>query len=323
MSRQGATPSPCRYVAILAIFLLAAVPGCGDADGRLTVAIVNTLPALEPIVESLETELLAAEPTITFTYLDSNAASLEEGIKSLVASRPDVIVTLNTPVSLAVGAVAGPAGLPQVFGMVTDPLGSDLVDSNEAPGRNRTGVGLLQVQKTVQLAVKATGADTIAVLHQPSDAASTSGLALAEIAGESLGVEVIPMIVETDADLDRVLRSGYPEGADVFLLIGSPFTARKLGNISLVTRTWDIPSASALTVDTLPPGFLLGVAPNSGDIGGQMAERVLAILNGAQAGSIPVGVAENVTIIDTSLAHAYGLDMPDNVLLDFDRILGS
>lgn len=322
MSRPTSKPRPRSSVLALMAMTLVSVAGCGTGGGEPTVAIVNTLPVLDPIVEALEAELLAADPDMNFVYLDPEA-DFDQGIADLAASKPDVFVSLNTPVSLAVGAVALEAGVPQVFGMVTDPLGSGLVDSNEAPGRYRTGVGLLQVEKAVHLAIRATGADTIAVLHQPSDAASTSGLALAEAIAASLGVEIKPMIVETDEDLDRVLRSGYPEGADVFLLIGSPFAARRLGSISLVTRTWDIPSASALTVDTLPPGFMLGVAPNSSDIGEQMAERVLAILNGGDAGAIPVGVAENVTIIDVSLAHAYGLSLADDVLLEFDRILGS
>lgn len=284
-------------------------------------AIVNQLDSLNAIVETFEEELKSADESIQFIYLD-RSLDFEDGVEALLEQAPDVIATLNTPVSLGVGAQAQPAGVPQVFGMVTDPLGSDLVEDRTLPGRNRTGVGLLQIQKTVELTVRATGADAIAVLHQPSDPASVSGLALAEEAAADLGVDIVLMVVPEDDDLDDVLRLGPPAGADAFLLIGSPFAARNLGDISLVIRTWGIPAASALTVDSLPTGFALGVAPDSGDIGRQMAERALAIMNEGEAGKIPVGVADNVTLIDLDEISRHSIQISDELLVEFEQILG-
>lgn len=284
-------------------------------------AIVNQLDSLNAIVETFEEELKSADESIQFIYLD-RSLDFEDGVEALLEQAPDVIATLNTPVSLGVGAQAQPAGVPQVFGMVTDPLGSDLVEDRTLPGRNRTGVGLLQIQKTVELTVRATGADAIAVLHQPSDPAAVSGLALAEEAAADLGVDIVLMVVPEDDDLDDVLRLGPPAGADAFLLIGSPFAARNLGDISLVIRTWGIPAASALTVDSLPTGFALGVAPDSGDIGRQMAERALAIMNEGEAGKIPVGVADNVTLIDLDEISRHSIQISDELLVEFEQILG-
>jgi ABC-type uncharacterized transport system substrate-binding protein len=294
---------------------------CGGGPEVRTVAIVNQLDSLDAIVDSFEEELQSADESIEFIYLD-RSLDFEEGVEALLEQAPDVIATLNTPVSLGVGAQAQPAGVPQVFGMVTDPLGSDLVDDRTLPGRNRTGVGLLQIQKTVELTVRATGADAIAVLHQPSDPASVSGLALAEAAAADLGIDIVVIVVAEDDDLDDVLGLGPPDGTDAFLLIGSPFAARNLGAISLVIRTWDIPAASALTVDSLPTGFALGVAPDSGDIGRQMAERTLAILNGGEAGEIPVGVADNVTLIDLDEVSRHSIHINDELLVEFEQILG-
>ena len=307
---------------LVAVCALAVVlAACGGAPEVRSVAIVNQLDSLNAIVETFEEELKSADESIEFIYLD-RSLDFEDGVEALLEQAPDVIATLNTPVSLGVGAQAQPAGVPQVFGMVTDPLGSDLVEDRTLPGRNRTGVGLLQIQKTVELTVRATGADAIAVLHQPSDPASVSGLVLAEKAAAELGVVLLKMVVPEDADLDEVLRQGPPREAEAFLLIGSPFAARNLGDISLVVRTWDIPAASALTVDSLPKGFALGVAPDSSDIGRQMAERAIAIMNGGVAGEIPVGVADNVTLLDLDEAGRHGMGVTDDLLVEFQQILG-
>lgn len=307
------------------LLLLALIAGaCGGSDeSSPQIAIVNTLSSLDPIVNSFENAVQDSIPGAEFIELSPVAASLEEGVRMLLDEEPDLIVTLNTPNSLLVAGQAMAAGVPQVFGMVTDPLGSGLVSSLDEPGNGRTGVGLLHIQHTLELAVEATGATRVAILHNPADAASVSGVALAHQAAANLGVELVEMIADSDSDLDRVLRSGPPEGSEAFYLVGSPFAARNLGDITLVARTWDVPTFSALSLDTLPAGFLAGVAPDSSDLGRQMADRAIAILNGGEAGTIPVGVSANVSILDLDESRRRGLKIPDDVLIIFDRVLGA
>ncbi len=313
---------PRQRLAVFAVLGLL-VGACTGSTAPIQVAIINTIDSLNPIVEALEAELVAEFGSeVEFVTISPTAASFETGIDQVLAGKPDLVVTLNTPNSLMVGQKLEGTSIPQVFGMVTDPIGSNLVSETEIPGRNRTGVGLFHIQHTLGLTVRATDAQRIGVLHQPSDAASASGLALAEEAAQVLGVELVVITVEEDIDLDRVLTRAPSLGIDLFFLIGSPFAARNLGRISLITRTWSIPTASALTVDTLPRGFMIGVAPDSADLGHQMAERAMAILHGGVAGEMPIGVAKNVALLDLAVARHYGIVVPDDALSEFDTIVG-
>lgn len=286
------------------------------------IAIVNTLGSLQPVVDAFEAEILAElDSRVEFVVLSPTASSLEAGLDELIASKPDLVISLNTPNSLEVASRFEAAEIPQVFGMVTDPVRANLVGSVENPGHNRTGVGLFHVYDTLALAVRATGAHRVGVLHQPSDSASASGLAILEEAASTLGLDLVVLDVEEDSDLDHVITSVPSLGLDLLFLVGSPFATRNLGEISLVTRTWAIPTASALTVDTLPEGFMIGVAPDSSDIGHQMAQRALAILNGGTAGTIPVGIAKSVALLDLGLARRYGISVPDDAMTAFDLVL--
>jgi putative tryptophan/tyrosine transport system substrate-binding protein len=307
---------------LLGVFCALALVGCGNAPDVKTIAVVNNLESLDPIVISMQKELASAEDIdVEYVYLDRDLP-IEDGLAQLLDAEPDLVASLTTPLSLDVGVMSLAVGVPQVFGMVTDPFGSDLVESRESPGRDRTGVELRQVQQAFELTVRATGAERVAVLHNPNDPASVSGLALAETAAAGLDIAILRMVANSDAELDALLSEGPPPHADAFLLVGSPFAARNLTSISAFAETWDIPSTSALTVDFLPTGFTLAIAADSGDIGHLMAERIMAILNGAAAGEIPVAAAKNITLIDLEQVARHGVSLNDEVLVEFDHILG-
>jgi putative ABC transport system substrate-binding protein len=297
---------------------------CGGGATPVKIGIVNNLRSLDPVVEAFQAEVLRSlDADVEFVSVTGNTGNLDAAVDELIAGDPDLVVSLTTPTSLMVGDKLEGTSIPQIFGMVTDPLGSHLVESIAIPGHNRTGVGLFHIQHALELTVKATGAQRIGVVSQPSDAASVSGLALAERAAASLGVELVVIPVEDDFDLDRALARVPSLDLDLFFLIGSPFEVRNLGGISLVARTWSIPTASALTVDKLPVGFMIGVAPESLDVGNEMAQRAVAILRAqAPAGAIPVGTANNISLLDLGLARSYGISVPDDALVAFRSVVG-
>lgn len=296
---------------------------CSGSSGPTTIGIINDLNSLQPIVSAFEEEMTTAlGSNVEFIYLDFGNDDFQSAIENLLEADPDLVVSLTTPNSLQAGPLLESARVPQIFGMVTDPVGTGLVHDLTTPGHDRTGVGLFHLEQTLDLAVSATGAKHVGVLHQPSDPASARGLTLVQRAADALGIELTVFVAEEDRDLDRVLVAAPRSGIDLLYLPGSPFAARNLGRISLVTRTWAIPTASALTVDTLPEGFMIGVAPDSGDMGKLMADRALAALNGANAGDLPIGEAYNHAILDIGLARRYGIMVPDATLTRFDTVIG-
>ena len=137
-----------------------------------------------------------------------------------------------------------------------------------------------------------------------------------------LGIEVVEVIVETDADLVGILEGGPGEGVDAVLVLGSPFALRNRLALSDAVATWDVPAAISLPAPQLFDGFLLGVATDQIDLARQMTDRAVAILKGGSAGRIPIGVAASLVLIDLDEARRLGIQVPDQLLLEFDTILG-
>lgn len=299
--------------------LALAVTACVGSPSSRTVVVVNTLDALDPLVADFESRLPAAlDEDVEFHRVGAETEDLAAAIESL---EPDLVVTLSTRTSLAVVDAIGEADIPQLFGMVLDPIESGLVESIETPGFNRTGIALFTVRRSVDLLFHVTGAKRVAILHQPSDAASAIGLGHAKMQASMLGIEVIEVIVERDADLAGILEAGPAEGVDAVLVLGSPFVLRNRLALSDAAATWDVPAAISLPSPELFDGFLLGVATDQTDLVRQMTDRAVAILKGGIAGQIPIGVAASISMIDLDQARRLGIQVPDQALLEFEMIL--
>ena len=311
-----------RHLAGVGRLLIVAlvITACSGSTPSPRVVVVNTLDALDPLVADLESRLAAAlDEDVEFHRIGGETEDLAAVIESL---EPDLVVTLSTRSSLAAVDAIGETDIPQLFGMVLDPIESGLVESSEWPGFNRTGIALFTVRRSVDLLFDVTGAKRIAILHQPADAASAIGLGHAKMQASMLGMEVVEVIVATDADLAGILEGGPVEGVDAVLVLGSPFVLRNRLAISNAVATWDVPAAISLPSPELFDGFLLGVATDQTDLARQMTDRAVAILEGGSAGQIPIGVAASISLIDLDEARRLGIQVPDQVLLQFQTILG-
>ena len=98
-------------------------------------------------------------------------------MRSLIESRPDLVVAITTPVALA--AARATTTIPIVFGTVSDPVASGLVRSLAQPGGNVTGVANVLPAlsgKLVELAREILPeARRIAVLWNPDNPAKATG----------------------------------------------------------------------------------------------------------------------------------------------------
>jgi putative ABC transport system substrate-binding protein len=76
-----------------------------------------------------------------YLYADGRVDRLAELAKTLVAHRPDIIVTAGTPGCLA--AKEATTTIPVVFAASSDPLSTGVVSNLARPGGNITGLSLM------------------------------------------------------------------------------------------------------------------------------------------------------------------------------------
>ena len=121
--------------------------GAENAQKTYTVGICNFVDdaSLNQIVGNIKAQLdkIGKEKNVAFEvkYDNCNADSnvLSQIIAGFSADKVDLMVGVATPVAVAMQSATEETKIPVIFAAVSDPAGTGIVASNEAPGSNLTG----------------------------------------------------------------------------------------------------------------------------------------------------------------------------------------
>lgn len=315
--------------ALLAVAGLAPA-GCASAPDPATVAVIVGLDAFGDVVAPLEAALADAGVSGGVRVVDvrlglgpdrvAGAAALDRAVADALALDPAVVVGLTTPVVETV--LAADPDVAVVFGAVNDPIGVGLVDDLGAPGGRLTGVATSTGAASLDVLVRATGARRVGLVTVPDDPVAESGADQVRGAVDAVGASLVELALDDPArpDLDAV-RQLLGE-VDAVLLPPAPF----------VVQVFDVLAAEAvaagvafgLSVAALRPieGVVVAVAPDTDGLAGQLARRVVAILEGVPAGTIAIDPVDLEVAVDLDAAAAVGVEVPDLVLVEADRVFG-
>lgn len=211
-------------------------------------------------------------------------------------------------------------GVPHVFNIVADPVGTGLVDSLEKPGPDRTGA-----KNTVPLGPvfaklsEAIDFSDVAVLFDPRELTSEAQVAQVVAAVEKLGktgrgVRFVP----DGGHLEEQLIQMTVElaGAD---LVYIPAASSFVGKTRLIAQ---VSPRDAVVVGAIEAfvgeGATIAVATDYSERGTVAAEIVLSILDGVSPRDIPVSevaIEEAVIVIDT--------DDPRSARISLDALNGN
>src|SRR5258708_3330704 len=139
---------------------------------------------------------------------DSSADQVQVLAKELIALQPDVILAQATPVVAALQRET--RAIPIVFAGVADPIGSGFVASLPRPGSNLTGLMMFEASVTgkwlAMLKEIAPRLERVALVTNPKTAPFYDYyLRAAESLSPSLGIKLVPSLVENSADLERTI----------------------------------------------------------------------------------------------------------------------
>lgn len=125
----------------------------------------------------------------------------------LVNDNNDLILAIATPSAQAVANAT--KDIPILITAVTDPQGSGLVASNEAPGGNVSGTSdLTPIKEQIELLIKLVPtAKKIAILYCSSESNSKIQADIAKDAAKSLGIEAFEATVSNSNEIQQVVQS--------------------------------------------------------------------------------------------------------------------
>ncbi|MFH1153052.1 MAG: ABC transporter substrate-binding protein [Pseudomonadota bacterium] len=313
----------CRSIlmgtVLLSMVFLAACNN--DKINVYTIGVINDVPVLDNALAGFKEGMAGLGyiegKNIRYVYngATTDMDKLPAAAHALLAAKPDLIFSITTPATLAVKQAATGTGLPQVFTIVTDPVGAGIVDSLQNPGGNITGVcfGIQEARRLEWLIKIAPGIRKIYVPFNPNDKSPVLALKIVNNAATRLGIELITREVADPETLnDAVLN--IPAQADAVFLLPDSLMATRLPDMAATANKHKLPTSvsNITTVETY--GVLTAFGFDQHLSGKQASRQADQIFKGARPADLPVETAEFFLAINLKTAKAIGLDIPEDIL---------
>jgi putative tryptophan/tyrosine transport system substrate-binding protein len=263
---------------------------------------------------------------VDYRFGHGRADLMHEHAAGLALRRPDVLVGLSTPATLALRDAS--TETPIVFFPVTDPVGAGLVESLARPGGRITGFSLFEttiVEKWLDLLKQVVpGLARVGILFGP---ASTSGfihryLDAVQAPAEMLAVETVTLPVSEPSEIEPAIAGIAGPGHGLIVI---PDALLASGNnrplvIDAALR-YNLPAIYGFDFYALEGG-LMSYAGDLIALAGQAAGYVNRILRGADPAELPVRGPEALElVINTITADAMGLTIPAELLAIANRVI--
>ena len=303
MALTGCGSAASSTASNAAVSSSAAASGSAAAAGEtFKVGIVNYVDhaSLNQIVESVESRLdaIGKEKGVTFDYADyyANAQADQSNLNQigadLVADGVDVIVAVATPTAATMLAAVEDTDIPVVYSAVTDPAAAGF-DGEE----NITGTSdALNTDAIMNLIVAANpGIDTIGLLYDLSQDASTQAIADAKAFCEKNGIKVVEKNGTTTAEVQMA--------ADNTIMTAELSIYESFIEAGVQHYT----GADSFALN----GALVGYGVDYVQLGEATADMVSQLLcDGKTPADLPYQTFDNgIVTINTETAEALGLDL--------------
>ncbi|MCT8998499.1 ABC transporter substrate-binding protein [Chelativorans intermedius] len=315
-----------RKLLLIAAAGLAMATAASAQTVKVSVTAIVEHPALDAVRDGVRDGLADAGykegENLQFVYesAQGNPATAAQIAREFVGSAPDVIVPISTPSAQAVAAAT--RDIPVVFSAVTDPLAAGLVESNEKPGGNVTGVSdLTPVADHVALIMElAPSAKSVGFVYNPGEANSVALLEHFRNAAEEAGLSVVEAAANKSADVQAAGRSLVGK-ADAMYVPTDNTVVSALEALISVAEENDLPLVSGDT-DSVERGTLASIGFDYYQLGRQTADVVVRVLKGEAPGDIPVTFASGTDlVVNRKAAEAMGVTLPEGLVERASKVI--
>jgi putative ABC transport system substrate-binding protein len=260
---------------------------------------------------------------IVFQYADERFDRLSALAADLVRRRVAVIVASGLASALA--AKAATSAIPVVFESQFDPVATGLVTSLNRPGGNVTGASMLveaYFAKGVELLHELVPqAGSIAELINPTNSASSGGIAETAAAAQALGLRLTIVKAGNPGEFEQAFKT-VAEGRIGALLVNSDrLFAGHFDELAALALRYRVPSIFTRQDATQAGGLMSygGSLVEAHRIAGNYAAR---ILKGEKPANLPIQRATKIELsVNLKTAKAFGIEVPTSILLRADEVI--
>jgi putative ABC transport system substrate-binding protein len=296
--------------------------GHADAADAKKVAIANMGPhgSLTQVIEGFKAAMVEKGyvdgKNVSYEYSDCNfdPSLMPQVLAKLEATKPDLLVTVTTPMTQAAVRLIQNKTLPIVFAPVTDPVAAGLVpDWNRGSARFVGASNMQSTETVIEFAGKLLDKDlkSFGMLYNPGDANDVVGKNLADAAAKAKGMAFKAVSVGSVNDIAQ--NAAALAGVDFIYAIPSSMLMPALPAIASTADRMGIP-----LISSSPQGVQNGVALasmsvswtrigyNAGLLGARIAD-------GAKPSDLPIykpAPADHSPLISGKRLKAMGRTLP-------------
>jgi putative tryptophan/tyrosine transport system substrate-binding protein len=260
---------------------------------------------------------------IDVRWAAGNLINARQYAAELVTLAPDVILASG-------GAIMGPLlqathTVPIVFTIVTDPVGTGLIDGLSRPGGNATGFMMFEYSlcgKWLALLKEiAPGVARAAVLRDPAIASGIGQFAVIQSVAPSVGVDVSSVNMGDAAEIERAV-GVFARSANGGLIVAASGLAQVHRDLIISLAARHKLPAVYYEPEFVAAGGLISYGPNLLNEFRPAASYVDRILKGEKPAELPVQAPNKYDmVVNLKTAKALGLVIPQAVLARADEVI--
>ena len=315
--------------AALALSACSSGDDAGSGGGKsITIGIGQFVqhPALDAATEGFKQAVLDAGyvegETVEFDEKNAQAevATATTIAQTFATDGADLVLAVATPMAQA--AMQNIVDAPVLFTAVTDPVSSDLVESEEAPGSNVTGTSDMNpVAEQIELITEIVpDARTIGVVYGSGEVNSEVQVELAREAAEAEGLDLVEATVTNAGEIKQATES--LGDVDAIYTPTDNLVASGLGALIGVAEERGIAVVGAESAH-VEGGAVATLGIDYEKLGRQTGEMAVRILQeGADPASMPVETSQELElVVNPAAAERMGVELPDALVERADRTI--
>lgn len=325
LSFRAATIKLRAGLIIILLFIL--FFGCSEDNKKIPViGILNLTSALDQVVIGFKKGMAdmgyQEGDNIKYVYHGpaGSITSLEPAAQKLLNENVDLIFSLSTPATKTAKKVTKGTNVPIVFGPVTDPVGSGLVNSMTDPGGNLTGVASgVATSKSLEWFKRVfPDLKKILAFHNPKDSSSVQSLKSLKKTAQSLGLSIVVSEIHDRQSLEEAL-TAIPDNIDGLYVLPSAVISVHTDLIAKKAVQRQLLTAS--TAQIAQQGIAVTYGIQYAALGEQASRIANQILKGSKPSELPVQLAEFFLEINLNVTRAVGSDISDDYLAQADKVI--
>jgi putative ABC transport system substrate-binding protein len=260
---------------------------------------------------------------IVYRWAEGKYERLPTLVAELIAAPVDIIVTAGTPAALAVKRAT--TTIPLVMVAVGDPVGTGLVKSLAHPGGNLTGLVSiapdLEGKRLELLAEVVPKLSSVAFLMNLANPFHVTSETQARAAAKALNLRIAFFPIVAEAEFEPAFQAIAAQRPGALVMLADRLFLHHRERIVEFSARHRLPTVYAY-VELVRAGGLMSFGPSYPGMHRRAAYFVDRILKGARAADLPMEQPNKFELlINLKTARAYGLTIPQPVLLRADEVI--